>query len=188
MFSTNLYLNTVQQKERKKERRENFFFAIIFGLVLLLFVLFRLITDNNIAHDKFYFFLLGLSLIDFFILIFIPSKIKYFKCIFSYLTKAIFRIILSTMLLIIYIIWFIPSSIICNINHKDKNTSFVDKSKNIVKETKNNIFSQIKSIISYFIIEGSWYLLPLLIILIIIGLILFFAQSSAITPLIYPFI
>lgn len=188
MFSIDLYLETIKQKELKREKRDNFSFGIAFGTSLLFIAIFRLLTDNNINHDNFYFFLLFVSLIDYLILIFMPNKIKYLKISVSFIFKFFFRILLSLLLLLIYIIWFIPSSIIYNFHHHSLNTNFIDKKQNIIKITNNNIISQLKQILAYFVFSDNWYLLPLLIILIIIGLILFVAQSSAITPLIYPLI
>ena len=188
MFSTDLYLKTIKQKEYKSEKRDNFCFGIMFGTSLLFIAIFKLITDSDISHDKFYFCLLIISIIDYLLLIFIPNKIKYLKISVSFVFKFFFRILLSILLLVIYIIWFIPSSIIHNFHHNSLNTNFIDKKQNIIKITNNNIINQVKNIFTYFIFSDNWYLVPLLIILIIIGLILFFAQSSAITPLIYPLI
>ncbi len=188
MFSTDGYIKLLNQKEIRRQRWTTYYFGLIYGLVLLFISIFRLITDNNINNDKFYFFLLILSIIDFLILIFLPSKLTYLKKGISIIGKFIFRILISMLLLVIYIIWFIPASIIFNIRGKDKVISLKTKNTKVVKMTNNNVFCQIKNIFSYFLFEGSWYLIPLIIILVVIGLILFFAQSSAITPLIYPLI
>ena len=117
------------------------------------------------------------------------SSIEKIKKIYDFIFRKIGLIILSLILIIIYIIWFIPASLINKINsRKNLETTFVDYSDLIIKQNKKNIFSQLKNIFSYFICSGNWYFIPLLIILILIGLILFFAQSPLISPLIYPLI
>lgn len=188
MFSTDMYINNLKKKMNKKEKNELFYFGLVFGLILLFISLFRLITDSNVNNDKYYFILFILSLIDLFFLLFIPSKLKYFKLPVFFIGKLIFRVLLSVLLLVIYIVWFIPASLVNFFRKRNSNSTFKQKNNNMIKINNNNVFSQIKNIFSYFIFEGSWYLIPLVIILVIIGLILFFAQSSAITPLIYPFI
>lgn len=188
MFSTNLYINNLNKRKKQKQKYESFYFALVFGLILFFISIFRLITDSNVNNDKFYICLFILSLITFFFLIFIPNKIKYLKKPLSFIGEFVCRILLSILLLFVYIIWFIPASFINHFKQDKKNTSFIKKEKCIVKITNNNIFCQVKNIFAYFIFAGNWYLIPLLIILIVIGLILFFAQSSAITPLIYPLI
>ena len=188
MFSTDLYLNKITKKKSKKEKFDNYIFGVIFGISLLFVALFGLITDQNIYNDKIYIGLLILSIIDFFLLIFLPSKIKYLKAPFSFIGKIISRVILSVLILIVYIVWFIPASFIYKSKKINTNTTFEDKQKVIIKTNNSNLFSQIKSILSYFMCIDNFYLIPVIIIFIIIGLILFFAQSSAITPLIYPLI
>ena len=188
MFSTDLYINSLTKKELNKKKYSEIYFGIINGLFLLFVSIFRLITDSNIKNDKFYILLLILSIIDFIILIFFPNQLFYIKNVVSLFGKIISRIIISIILIIIYIIWFIPASIICYTQKNSGNTTLREKNTNIIKVNNNNVFLQVKNLFLYFLLEDNWYLLPLIMILVIIGLVLFFAQSSAITPLIYPLI
>ena len=189
MFSTNLFINKENKKKKSKERIESFIFLFVFSLTLLFFSNYRLIVDINKSNDIIYFLLLALSIINFLIIIFMNSSIEKIKKIYDFIFRKIGLIILSLILIIIYIIWFIPASLINKINsRKNLETTFVDYSDLIIKQNKKNIFSQLKNIFSYFICSGNWYFIPLLIILILIGLILFFAQSPLISPLIYPLI
>lgn len=188
MFSTDLFIENLNKKKEQNNRIKSIYFGIMFGIVLLFVSIFRLITDSNISNDKFYFILLFISLIDLFLVVFIPSKVKYIEKTMTLVFKFIGTIVISVLLLIVYIIWFIPSSIITKFIKVKDTTTFYTKNKNIIKKSSNNIFSQIKSIFSYFLFDGGWYLIPVLLIFIIIGLILFFAQSPAVVPLIYPLI
>lgn len=188
MFSTDLFIKTLDKNKEKKQRFQSIYFGIMFGIVLLFISIFRLITDMNVNNDKFYFILLFISLVDLFLVIFIPSKIKYIEKLLLFVGKMLGTIILSILLIIVYIIWFIPASIISKFISKKDKTTFYPKRRIIIKKANNNIFSQIKGIFSYFLFDGGWYLLPVLLIFIIIGLILFFAQSPAVAPLIYPLI
>lgn len=188
MFSTDIYINSLNKKEIRKKKWSEFYFGIIYGLVLLFISIFRLIIDANIKNDKFYFVLLTLSIIDFGVLTFFPRGLFYIKKFVSSFGKVLSRIIISIMLIIIYIIWFIPASIIYYVRRKNVNTTLKEKNTNVIKVDNNNIVLQIKNIFSYFLSEDNWYLLPLIVVLVVIGLVLFFAQSSAITPLIYPLV
>lgn len=188
MFSTDIFIKKLNETKEKKQKFQSIYFGIMFGIVLLFVSIFRLITDMNINNDKFYFILLFIGLVDLFFVIFIPSKLKYIEKVVLFVGKMIGTIILSILLLIVYIIWFIPASIISKFLNKKNKTTFHSKNKIIIKKSSNNIFSQINGIFSYFLFDGGWYLIPILLIFIIIGLILFFAQSPAVAPLIYPLI
>lgn len=50
---------------------------------------------------------------------------------------------------------------------------------------KTSMILQPAKIIRFFIQNGSWFMLPVLVILIALGLIMFFAQTSAFAPFIY---
>ena len=188
MFSTDLYINNIEKKMKRKERIGTYYFGVVFGITLLFISLFRIIIDMNIKNDLIYILLLILSLLDFFIILLFPSKMKYYKNIVLFLGKIIGRVLISLMLIIVYLIWFVPATVICKINKKDSNTTFKNKDKSIVRKLKRNFMSQIKNILSYFCSNENWYLIPVLIIFLLIGIVLFFAQSPAITPLIYPLI
>lgn len=189
MFSTNQFINKINRKKKNKERFESFIFLFVFSLTLLFFSNYRLIVDMNKNNDIIYFLLLFLSIINFLIIIFMNSNLEKVKRLYDFIFKKIGLTILSLILIVIYIIWFIPVSLINKIKcRKILQTTFVDYGDLIVKQNKKNIFSQLKNIFSYFIFSGNWYVIPLLIVLIFIGLILFFAQSPLISPLIYPLI
>lgn len=55
----------------------------------------------------------------------------------------------------------------------------------ITRPKHSNVFWQVGKIFGFFINERSFYLLPLIIVLILIGIALFFAQSSLIAPFVY---
>ena len=48
-----------------------------------------------------------------------------------------------------------------------------------------NIFSTITRILRHFIHHGQWYLLPLIVLMLALGVLLFFAQTSVVAPFIY---
>ena len=110
MFSTNLFINKVNKKKKSKERIESFIFLFVFSLTLLFFSNYRLIVDINKSNDIIYFLLLALSVINFLIIIFMNSSIEKIKKIYDFIFRKIGLIILSLILIIIYIIWFIPAS------------------------------------------------------------------------------
>lgn len=190
MFQINNFINYINKENEKKQKIESFYFSFVLGFVLLYISILGFIADSNISHDIIYIFLLCVSLINFIFLLFFPNKINFLKMPLSITGKIVFRILMSLLLIVIYVIWFIPSSFINYYKNRNIviNTTFVKCNQKIIKVSNNNTFIQLKNIFSYFIFEGSWYLIPLLIVLLIIGLILIFAQSSAITPLIYPLI
>jgi hypothetical protein len=47
--------------------------------------------------------------------------------------------------------------------------------------------SLLKELIQFAMREKKWWLIPLLVILVLLGALIIFAQSSAIAPFLYPF-
>ena len=184
------YISKRNELLKKHKERDNYIFGLCFGFFVFLLNLYLFLSTpdvkiQNLIHIS--FMIIGLL----FILLstIYPNSLnlihKFFQKILSFVGNIIFKIILS----IIYFIFVVPVGFVIKKKEKKNiiglNTNFVDYKVENNFENKKKGFYNILQIFRIFANEKYALMLPLIIILIIIGVLLVFVQSSIVTPFIY---
>lgn len=181
----NEYINEHDKKLKKSYERDNYFFGLCFGFILLLvnsyFFLSRPINKSD--YINLLFMIIGV--------VFILAATIYpnilspihsvFKKVLNFVGSLVFKIVLT----IIYFIFVVPVGLIIKSKNKNNNveSNFTDYDNNIQNNRKG--FLNLLQIFRIFSNEKYILMMPLIIILIIIGILLVFVQSSVIAPFIY---
>lgn len=186
----NSYINKRNEVLKKNKERDNYIFGLCFGFFVLLLNLYLFLSTpvlkiQNLIHIIFMF----LGCIFILLATIYPNSLdlvhKIFKKVLSFIGSIIFKIILF----VIYFIFVVPVGLIIKSkerkNLKIMDTNFVDYKTENNFENKKNGFYNIFQIFRIFNNERYALMLPLIIVLIIIGILLIFVQSSVVTPFIY---
>lgn len=183
------YINERKKILSKNKERDNFIFGLMFGLILFLLNAFIFLSTPDIALLNYINISLMLLGILFILLATIyPNTLNMVHKFFILITNFIGGIIFKIILTIIYLILVTPIGIIIKIKRKKEksydNTNFIDYNDNDEKFNNKGIFNILR-IFKLFTNEHYALMLPLIIILITIGILLIFVQSSVIAPFIY---
>lgn len=185
----NNYLTNFYQRKERKENQELNIFGYGFGTFLILFGLYRyFINDINYYWDILYLslFLNGLILTHLTIINpFWNKKIHYF---FKKIIEILGSFVLNFLLAIIYFLIVTPISFFV----KNKKKQFIKSSfetkiidKVIDSQKHISFFLQIGKIFNLVFNHQNFIFIPLLIILVLLALLLFFVQTSVVAPFIY---
>lgn len=180
---TNSYLKTIEKRKSRKATLDFYFFGFGFGHILLILSFIGWLTNQNLAIDIIYIIgiIIGTAIII--STLFIPELTKIFLLLFQKIGSTIFSAILTS----IYIIFFIPiGRILTPKTHLTPKTTFISHKPISTQSSRSKIIHSL-NILKFFINERSFFIVPILIILIILGLLLAFVQTSFIAPLIYTF-
>lgn len=184
------YINQRNLLLKKNKERDNYIFGFIFGFILLLLNIFIFLSTPDITILNYVNILLMILGIIFILLATIyPNSLNTIHKLFSLITNFIGNIIFKIILTILYFILVIPIGLIIKFKEKKKEkdlrSNFFDyKNDNLKANNKKGILN-IFLIFKLFSNEHYILMLPLIILLIIIGVLLIFVQSSVIAPFIY---
>ena len=194
---------TCNYLDRRKNRlaRTKLKQHIVFGLIVSFFIL----AVSGLKYyleiggwDSLWRVTMWIGLMLFALTILLPSIWEYPELALRKLASMFGSLIFSIMLSLLYFIFFWPMGIIvrkiygmhpiyCWQQNPPEQTSYwQDKSAEVITEdSKFPFILQPLSIILWFMKKENCLFLPVIIILIILGLLLFFVQTSSLAPFIY---
>jgi len=185
----NSYIEKINLRKEKNESRKLSIFGISIGFLLILFFLYKYISNvDNLKFDYIYILgqFIGIVLI---VLTIINEKlVKNIHKIINGILNIVGMIIFKILLVVIYIVLVCPVGIFLRRKNQKKivNSTFENKknsNKSFIK--RGSIILEIIYIFKKCINENTIYFIPILILLILIGVLLIFIQSNIAIPFIY---
>lgn len=189
LFLIDNYIHNRDCILKKRRERDNYIFGMLFGFILLLLNIAIFLSTPDITFLNYTNAILMICGIVFIILATIyPNSLDVVHKIINFIANLISRIIFKFILAVIYFILVVPIGLLIKLKNKESinvKTTFIDCPDNsIVINTKKGLYN-IFGIFKLFSNEHYALILPLVIILIIIGILLIFVQSSVVAPFIY---
>lgn len=185
------YIIEKRKKLKISKERDNYIFGFCFGLFIFLISMYSFLSTPDIKILNVLnitFIILGLTFI--LLAIIYPNSLdfihnKILKKAINFIGKILFIIILT----IIYFVFVVPFGLIIRKKEckqiKKNNTNFYNYTNaDNFKSSKKGIYN-ILQIFRIFANERYALMIPLIVILIVIGLLFIFVQSSVVTPFIY---
>lgn len=175
---------------KKSREKDNYIFGLFFGFILLLLNISIFLSTPDIKvlnYINVIFMILGCMFI--LLATVYPNALDLVHRLLNKLFSIIGNLIFKLLLTILYFILVLPIGLIIKSKEKkeitNKTTNFVDyKSNNNLGNNKKGFYN-IFLIFRLFNNERYALMIPLIIVLIIIGFLLIFVQSSVIAPFIY---
>ena len=195
------YLQRLKQRQQLARLKEQIIFGLTLGWLITLISGFHYFFAIN-QNDSFWQMLLyvGLGLIA--ITIILPSSIVLFQTPLRKVTEKIGETIFSFILITSYFLLILPIGIL--FKKQQKNTSFhtwqgrflyqvegwtklnqVNLEPFQPEDKKRSLVLQVAWIIAYFVRNKYYLFIPVLVLLLVLGLIMFFIKASALAPFIY---
>lgn len=189
---TDNYINERKQLLNKNKERDNYIFGLMFGLILFLLNAFIFLSTADISLLNYInISLMALGILFILLATIYPNTLNLIHKLFNLIANFIGNIIFKIILTIIYLILVIPIGLIIKVRSKNKilnvNTNFTNYNNSDTKLNNNKGIFNILRIFKLFSNEHYALMLPLIIVLITIGILLTFVQSSVIAPFIYTF-
>jgi len=196
------YLHRLKQRRRMTQLKEQIVFGLTLGWLLTLVggfhYFFAVGTNDNFWRSMLY---VGIVLIA--LSIILPSMIGLLQKPLKNGTQAIGEFLFSLILILNYFLLILPVGLL--LRKLQKNTSFYTWRNKRLSEmigwtdwkaqesmealqhgTKGRSLAlQLVWVISYFVRNGHYLFIPVLVLLLVLGLILFFIKASAFAPFIY---
>lgn len=195
---TNTYLEIKNQRDEYEETKGETIFGLFFGFVLILAGLFNnLPVYGSISLNVVIcIVILSTGLLLMLMAVAVPSVLKYPYKGFVFLGKLIGRAVFLVLLTLIYIVLVLPVGLFIRRKRKDfgfqnwnnkyvgKDTAFENINttgiEGVDEISKRSFLRNIYNLFSLFIRNRRLPLIPVAIILILLGLILFFISSSVV--------
>lgn len=196
-LTKNIYLETIRKKKKKDDLSKFTVFGLILGCLLCILGSMEFLVSTGIKEQAWILCILfGCLLIVLGVLT--PSTLYYPEKAFRTFANLIGRCLFSILLTIIYVFFITPVGMVYRYFHKsgfycwDDSLSgdmmgFTDK-KDECSSINHNRFvmaAQFYIIIGYFIKNKRFFMIPVLVILLVLGLLLFFVSTSVVAPFIY---
>ncbi|MEH2283914.1 MAG: DUF5989 family protein [Nostoc sp.] len=196
------YLQRLKQRKHLAQLKEQIVFGLTLGWLMTLVGGFHYFFAIN-THDTFWKVLLyiGIGLIA--ISLILPSAIYLFQNLLQKLTEKIGEKIFILILLASYFLFILPIGVLLR-RQKTNNSFYAWQDKFIAQvegwlkwesrediqplqpgAKKRPLMLQLAWVIAYFIRNGHYLLIPVLVLLLVLGLIMFFVKASALAPFIY---
>ncbi len=183
------YINKRHQIMKKNREKDNYIFGLFFGFILLLLNIYIFLSTPDIKILNYVnVILMMVGCIFILVATIYPNALdlihKFLNKLFSIIGNLFFKLILT----IIYFALVLPIGLIIKSKEKKVNkeeTNFVDYKSNNNLESNKKGFYNIFLIFKLFNNERYALMIPLIIVLIIIGFLLIFVQSSVVAPFIY---
>ncbi|MEH2412478.1 DUF5989 family protein [Nostoc sp.] len=196
------YLQRLKQRKHLAQLQEQIVFGLTLGWLMTLVGGFRYFFAID-GHDNLWKALLyiGIGLIT--ISLLVPSAISLFHSFLRHLTEKIGEKIFLLILLASYFLFILPIGVLLR-KQKTNNSFHVWQDKFMAQAEgwikwesrediqplqpgakKRPLMLQLVWVVAYFIRNGHYLLIPVLVLLLVLGLILFFVKSSALAPFIY---
>jgi hypothetical protein len=194
------YLSRYHQRERIKALRADILFGLMIGWLLTLTGALRYFV---LVEGGLWLFWLCVGITILCITIAVPNLLGYPRHAIGRLTGWFGDLLLKVLLIAVYACFVVPLGFVLRKLKGQKpyytwdsspplqTEGWVDKFSSdesaAVKRVKNKSASvfQLVEVTGYFIRHGEWVLVPCLLMFLILGLLVIFAQSSAVAPMIY---
>lgn len=195
------YLQRLKQRQQLARLKEQIIFGLTLGWLITLisgFHYFFAINQNDSLWQMLLYIGLGLMAIT----IILPSSIVIFQTPLRKATEKIGETIFSLILITSYFLLILPIGIL--FKKQQKNTSFhtwqsrfsyqvegwrklnqVNLEPRLLEDKKRSLVLQVAWIIAYFVRNKHYLFIPILVLLLVLGLIMFFIKASAFAPFIY---
>ncbi|MCI8777578.1 MAG: hypothetical protein HFI86_03790 [Bacilli bacterium] len=184
------YINKRRQIMKKNQEKDNYIFGLFFGFILLLLNISIFLSTPDIKvlnYVNIIFMILGCMFI--LVATIYPNALGLVHKLLNKLFNIIGNLIFKIFLTILYFILVLPIGLIIKSKEKKeirkKSTNFINYKSNNNLEGNKKGFYNIFLIFKLFNNERYALMLPLIIVLIAIGFLLIFVQSSVIAPFIY---
>jgi len=199
------YLKRLRQRETDMSLKRVATLGVVGGLLLILLpgmrYLFKAEANNDLCRTL---MIVGAALLC--LGLFLPHILKPIEKPIYGATSWIGKIIMTVLLGVLFLVFVTPVGLAIRAlkgkapffrwgmeknPDQDRFEGWVDKISNADKRAVNdkvtakNLLLQPFSVVSYFVSQGQWAMIPVLILLLMLGLLLFFAQGSALAPFIY---
>ncbi|MGK7933878.1 MAG: DUF5989 family protein [Microcystaceae cyanobacterium] len=196
------YLRRWRERKRIGRTKQLITFGMTLGLLITLFSGFQYLFVIG-ANDTLWWFLLTTGIVIFLLSFIIPSSISPIEKLLRLITQWIGKTIFLLMLVLIYFILVFPVGLVlrsvkgtepfytwektCELTVKGwVKKELTEDIKTFDKSSqKLPLILQPIKIISYFSRNGHYLFIPLLILMLILGLVMFFVQTSSLAPFIY---
>ncbi len=195
------YLQRLKQRQQLACLKEQIIFGLTLGWLITLisgFHYFFAINQNDSLWQMLLYIGLGLMAIT----IILPSSIVIFQTPLRKVTEKIGETIFSFILITSYFLLILPVGIL--FKKQQKNTSFytwqsrlsyqvegwrklneVNLEPRQLEDKKRSLVLQVAWIIAYFVRNKHYLFIPVLVLLLVLGLLMFFIKASAFAPFIY---
>ncbi len=194
------YLKRLDGRNQTAALKQQILFGLAIGWMLVLLGGLRYLFVPD-ASDSLWLAVLWIGVILLALTLIVPSVLAWPEKLWMKLAHIIGTGIFSIILMVVYFTFFLPVGYFlkwrhgCHPFYQWTDGQAVDaegwKRKNLRAETieqsgrKRPILIQPLILISHFVRQGHYVFIPALILLLLLGLILFFAQSSVLAPFIY---
>lgn len=195
-FRLTNYMKKRKVRLEEEKIEDSSLFGQIAGTILMLIGFLRwMVSYNNISYLWMILFMFGIFL--FIAGVLIPQCIAWLYDGMRFIGNKVGCIIFSVMLFAVYSIFIIPTGyfirsrrndymyVLWDEEFKGKEISVFFPRKEYKKLEEIGIRGETFKLIQYLIINGKIIFLPVVIILLILGIILFFVSSSIFAPFIY---
>jgi len=191
------YIERKKQRDTMEEQKNESIFGLMGGLILMAAGALNWLSATGpwevvcicIFAIGFIFFLLGIV---------VPAFLKYPYRAFRFWGNAAGKALFAAVLAVLYCLLVFPIGLFMRRKREEQGyhswnkeppkprSMFADiKQTQPLKKTKASYFGILYSLLSVFIINRKFILIPATIILVIVGLVLFFVSSNVVTAFIY---
>lgn len=187
-MTSKTYISRVKEREFKKEIKDCAAFGIMTcGILMLISGWFYFFTMSD--YHNAWLCILIISTVMFICGVVIPQLLYYPQKLISAVGNFIFLVFFRFLLIIVYILTILPIGLIHkntpDMNLQDWTNKVFDYSLSGNYKYHHNKLIHCLNIVKFFINKKQWFLIPAIIILLVLGLIFAFVQSSLFLPFIY---
>lgn len=195
------YLQRLKQRKQLSQLKEQIVFGLMLGWLMTLVGGFRYFFVIN-SHDSFWKKLVYVGIALIVISIILPSIISLVQIPLRKVTEKIGEKLFLLILLVSYFLLILPIGIL--LRRQEKKYSFHTWQDRLMVQAegwrkwdrediqplqprakKRSLTLQLAWVVAYFIRNKHYLLIPVLVLLLVLGLIMFFIKASAFAPFIY---
>ncbi len=196
------YLQRLKQRQQLARLKEQIVFGLTLGWVITLISGFRyffVINQNDSLWKTLFYIGLGLIALS----IILPVAIALLQIPLRKVTEKIGEKLFLLILLASYFLFILPIGVL--VKKQQKNYSFYAWQDKLITQVegwmqwdsrediqplqpaakKRSLMLQLARVVAYFIRNGHYLFIPVLVLLLVLGLIMFFVKASALAPFIY---
>lgn len=183
------YLTKLKERELEKEIKDCAAFGIMTcGILMLVSGWFYFFTVSD--YHNIWSWVFKISVLMFICGVIIPQILYYPQKIVAGIGNFIFLIFFRLLLAVVYVLTILPISLIhrkskINPEADDWTDKVFDYSISESDKYHHNKLISCLSVIKFFINKKQWFLIPTIVILLVLGLVFAFIQSSIVLPFIY---
>mgnify|MGYP005837175775 CR=1 FL=1 len=196
------YLRRLRERQQLTRLKQQVVFGLTLGWIITLFSGFQYLFAVN-ANDSLWKILLVMGVVVIALAIVFPSTLAWIEKLFRLVTQHIGEVIFSLILITSYILLIVPVGLILQwwkgtepfYSWQDKCTIAVQGwvTKEIREEMgqiraddrKRPLIVQSIWVVAHFFRSGNYLFIPVLTLMLVLGLVMFFVKTSSLAPFIY---